>query len=55
MYKKHFVKIAQILKESKTKKEIINKMALFCYEQNRNFDGYKFKRACGLTEEECGY
>lgn len=53
--KKHFNEIAKILKESKTKKEIINKMALFCYEQNPNFNGYRFKKACGLSDAECGY
>lgn len=55
MTKKHFNELAKILKESNSKKEIINRVALFCHEQNPNFNGYRFKIACGLTDEECGY
>ena len=53
--RKHSNKIAEILKTSETKKEIINKLASFCYEENPQFNGYKFKKACGLTDAECGY
>lgn len=53
--RKHFNRIAKILSESENKKEIINKIAEFCYEENPGFNGYRFKKACGLTEEECGY
>ena len=55
MTRKHFNEIAKILKESDSKKEIINRIALFCYKENTNFDKYRFKIACGLTNEECGY
>ena len=55
MTKKHFKEIAEILKTSESKKEIINRIAGFCYEQNPNFNGYTFRKACGLTDEECGY
>ena len=55
MTKKHFNELAEILKTSKNKKEIINRISAFCYEQNPNFNGYRFKKACGLTEAECGY
>ena len=55
MTRKDFNKIAEILKTSESKKEIINRMALFCHEQNPNFNGYRFKKACGLTDAECGY
>ena len=51
MTKKHFNEIAKILNESESKKEIINRMAQFCREQNPNFDMYRFKTACGLNEE----
>ena len=55
MTKKDFNGLAEILKTSASKKEIINRIALFCYEQNPNFNGYYFKKACGLTDKECGY
>jgi hypothetical protein len=52
MTKKHFNKLAEILKNAETKKEIINQIAFFCYEQNPNFNGYRFKKACGLNDNE---
>ena len=55
MTKKDFNGLAEILKTSESKKEIINRIALFCYEQNSRFDRYRFKKACGLTDAECGY
>lgn len=55
MTKRHFKAMAEILKNSQDKKEIINKIAVFCREENPNFNGYTFKKACGLSDEECGY
>lgn len=55
LYKKDFKEIAEILKDSTSKKEIINRISAFCRTQNGSFDDYRFKIACGLTDEECGY
>ena len=33
----------------------VNILAKKIREENPNFNGYRFKKACGLTEEECGY
>jgi len=46
MTKKHFNAIAKILKENESKKDIINAIALFCKEQNPNFNIDRFKNAC---------
>ena len=52
MTRKHFNEIARILKTYENKKEIIDKIAQFCFKQNCNFNSYRFKRACGLTDAE---
>lgn len=53
MTKKHFTAIAEILKNSNDKKQIITELARFCKTQNSNFDTYRFKKACGLSDNEC--
>ena len=55
MTKKHFNEIARIMQDSKSKKEIINNLSHFFYTENPNFNSYRFKKACGLTDKECGY
>ena len=49
MTKKHFNAIASILNTCNTKKDIINELAIYCKEQNNNFDIVRFKKACGMS------
>ena len=48
MTRKHFIKIAQILKDRKADKYIVADFGAFCSEENPNFDWDKFRRAAGI-------
>ena len=48
MTRKHFIALAQILKEHKANGVLIRDMAQFCYNENSNFDRARFYEACGL-------
>jgi hypothetical protein len=48
MTRKHFIALAQILKEHKADGVLIRDMAQFCYNENSNFDRARFYEACGL-------
>ena len=52
MTRKHFIRLAEILKENESKKDIINEIARFCKQENSNFNVYRFKSACGLADNE---
>mgnify|MGYP003114368996 FL=1 len=48
MTRKHFIALAQILKEHKADGVLIRDMAQFCYNENSNFNRARFYEACGL-------
>ena len=48
MTRKHFVRIAEILKARKADKYIVAEFGTFCSEQNPNFDYEKFRKAAGI-------
>lgn len=48
MTKKHFISLAQILKENKASKNLIEDIMMFCNRYNDKFDREKFKNASGF-------
>ena len=46
MTRKHFIRIAFILKENKVSQKTIEEFAVFCSNENPNFDYTKFINAC---------
>jgi hypothetical protein len=46
MTRKHFIRIAFILKENKASQKMIEEFAAYFYEQNDNFDYHRFLNAC---------
>tara|TARA_R100001230_G_C5476586_1_gene29361 strand:- start:184 stop:333 length:150 start_codon:yes stop_codon:yes gene_type:complete len=46
MTKKHFVRIAEILKENKANQKTIEQFGDYFYEINPNFDYHRFLVAC---------
>ena len=51
MTRKHFEKLASILKVQRADPYMIRAIAYFCAEQNPRFDHEKFYEASGLTEK----
>ena len=52
MNRKHFIRIAFILKENKASQKMIEEFAAYFYEENDNFDYHRFLNACFLNEEK---
>ena len=46
MTRKHFIRIAFILKENKASQKMIEEFASYFYEENPNFDYHRFLVAC---------
>tara|TARA_A100001201_G_C4035691_1_gene185102 strand:+ start:58 stop:210 length:153 start_codon:yes stop_codon:yes gene_type:complete len=46
MTRKHFVAIAEILKDRNADENLIRDFALLCLDENPNFDYIKFVNAC---------
>ena len=44
--KKYYKQIAEVIKQSENKKEIINGLSKLFYEYNTKFDIIRFKKAC---------
>jgi hypothetical protein len=49
MTKKHFIAIAQILKELNASEEIVDALMSEFKTINRQFDKVRFKEACGIS------
>jgi len=48
MTRKHFVKIAEILKKHNASFEMIREFVHFCQADNPNFEYHKFQKAAGM-------
>ena len=48
MTKKHFIALAEVLKDNKASKNLIEDIMMVCNRYNNNFDREKFKDASGF-------
>ncbi len=50
MTRKHFVKVSDVLRETKANKELCEHFARMCRSENNNFNKQRFMAACGHPE-----